>query len=244
MSRGVVSRRSSSGFSLLETIVTLVVVSLIVVVLMQALQQALSLRTRLLRHERETRMASLQEQWFRDSVSAAVADLPDAFGRMDGTATSLELVSAAPLSGRGLGRIRWTLQPVDGGYALSYGDSDWQQLQVIRGPLRDASFAYLDAQGKWQDEWKPGGEASLAGKAAAGKATVVHKAPVFDEAPRAVVVPAGEARAIGGDVGDALPRMVRLQAITATGELTWLVPILATSELPPFLRPQELGNGR
>lgn len=197
-------RRGAAGFTLLETIVTLVVVSLIVVVLMQALQQALDLRTRLLRHERGTRMASLQEQWFRDSVSAAIADLPDAMGRMEGSATAFELVSAAPLSGNGLGRIRWALPKVDGGQALAYGDQGWRDLPVIRGPLQDASFAYLDAQGQWHDEWKPG------------------------DAP-------------GAD--DGLPRMIRLQAATTTGPLTWLVPILATPQLPLSLRPEALGVG-
>ncbi|MDQ2702910.1 MAG: hypothetical protein M3Y70_08920 [Pseudomonadota bacterium] len=205
------SRRAASGFTLLETIVTLVVVALIVVVLMQALQQALGLRTRLLRHERDTRMSALQEQWFRDSVSSAIADLPDALGRMDGSPESLELVSAAPLSGHGLGRIRWTLQPVDGGHALEYSDEDWPALPVVRGPLRDARFAYMDAEGEWHDEWKPG-----------------------DEAPREDPATAA---------GVELPRMVRLQATTTTGELLWLVPILAAPEPTGFLRPEELGVG-
>lgn len=210
------SRRAASGFTLLETIVTMVIVSLIVVVLMQALQQSLGLRTRLLRHERETRMAALQEQWFRDSVSSAVADLPDALGRMDGDGKAFELVSASPLSGRGLGRIRWALQPVEGGFALVYGDQEWHDLQVIRGPLRDASFAYLDAQGRWRDEWKPG-----------------------DDAPRA----GDEAEAVAAAGGNDLPRMVRLQAETTTGELVWLVAIIAKPQPQDFLRPEEIGVG-
>lgn len=205
------NRSGARGFTLLETIVTLVVVSLIVVVLMQALQQALGLRTRLLRHERDTRMSALQEEWFRDSVSAAVADLPDALGRMEGTPASVELVSAAPLSGSGLDRIRWTLQPVEGGYALEYGDREVRALPVVRGPLQDAAFSYMDADGQWHDEWSPG-----------------------DAATRG-----DPATSVGAD----LPRMVRLQASTGTGELLWLVPVPAQPSPPAMLRLEEVGVG-
>jgi prepilin-type N-terminal cleavage/methylation domain-containing protein len=207
--------RRSAGFTLLETIVTLVIVSLIVVVLMQALQQALGLRTRLLRHERETRTATLQEQWFRDSVAAAVADLPDALGQADGSATSLTLVSAAPLSAPGIARVDWSLRPVDGGYALDYAEAGGAPITVLPGPLAHAAFDYLDDEGHWSGEWKVQPEDV--------------QAPVNDMAP--VELP------------PQLPRMVRLQADTAGGHLLWLVPIVAEPRPPAILRPEEFGLG-
>jgi hypothetical protein len=146
---------------LLEAIVTLVIVSLIVAVLMQALGQSLNMRTRLLRYQREARVATLQEQWFRDTVGSALSDLPDALGRMDGSAGVLELVTVAPLGGGGLQRIRWSLQPVVGGYALHYRDATWEDIVVVAGPLQDAALAYLDHEGRWQREWKPAGDAEF-----------------------------------------------------------------------------------
>lgn len=146
-------RRAQSGFTLLETIVTLVIVSMIVVVLMQALQQALGLRMRLLRFERETRMSTLQEQWFRDSVGAAIVDLPDAFGTMQGDGNAFAMVSAAPLQGAGPARIAWSLRAEDGGQALVYAGAGTDPLRVVGG-LRDASFAYLDDAGRWRASWK------------------------------------------------------------------------------------------
>lgn len=149
--------RAQAGFTLLEMIVTLVVVSLIVVVLMQALQQALGLRTRLLRFERETRMATLQEEWFRDSVSAAVVDLPDALGPMQGDAGAFAMVSAAPLQGAGPVRIGWSLgDDGHGAQALVYtaGAGDGARAVRVVAGLQDAAFSYLGADGRWRGAWK------------------------------------------------------------------------------------------
>lgn len=194
--------RSVRGFSLLEAIVTLVIVALIVTLLMQALGQSLDLRARLLRHQRLATVASLQEQWFRETVSSAMADLGDGLGRMAGKRDSLELVTPGPLGDGGLQRVKWWLQPVDGGLALHYADSTWPDLVVVAGPLQDASFAYLDGAQEWSDRWEP------------------------------------EAAAI-----DILPRMVRLQARTATGDMHWLVPVAANPRLPGYLRPHRATDG-
>lgn len=149
-----VRARYSRGFTLLEAIVTLVIVSLIVTLLMQALAQSLDMRTRLLRFERQARIGMLQEQWFRDTVSSAMPDMGSAFGYMEGSAESLELVSAHPL-GSGLDRIRWSFERTNGGYALHYHDSEWDDLVVMPGPLLDPAFDYLDDKGGWKSEWKP-----------------------------------------------------------------------------------------
>lgn len=137
------NHRPARGFSLLEAIVTLVVVAMIVALLMQALSQSLNLRSRLLRHQSASLVAGLQEQWFRESVSAAVADLPEALGGPAGTADALELLTVRALSDDGtLERIRWSLQSAaDGGASLHYTDSSWEDMLVVAGPLHDAAFS-------------------------------------------------------------------------------------------------------
>ena len=194
--------RPAPGFSLLEALVTLVIVALIVTLLMQALGQALNLRGLVLRHQRQAIAAALQEQWFRDTVSTALSDLPDGLGRMAGSADELEFVTPKTLGGGDLQRVRWSLQPVAGGMALHYGDSTWPDLTVIAGPLLDASFAYLDGAGDWHREW----------------------------APKA-------------DSQEVLPRIVRLRALTATGQLYWLVPVAADPGPPRYLRPEDAVDG-
>ena len=81
-------------------------------------------------------------------------DLPDGLGAMQGGASGFELVSAAPLSGPGLAKIRWSLRGDASGAALVYDDAQWQGLEVLPGPLLDARFEYLGADGTWQGEWQ------------------------------------------------------------------------------------------
>ncbi|TKS52810.1 type II secretion system protein [Luteimonas yindakuii] len=193
-------RRNMGGFSLLEAIVTLVVVSLIVTVLMQALAQALDMRERLLRHQRQSRTAALQEQWFRDSVSSALSDLPDALGHLEGDAGVLNVLTSAPLVGQGLSRVRWEVVEASEGLALAYDGPGWAGV-VVPAPLREARFSYMDREGGWHSDWAP-------------------EVPA-DAAPGTVPM---------------LPRMVRFQAETTRGEMTWLVPVRSEPYVPQRMR--------
>lgn len=198
MSRPVVHR----GFSLIEVLVTLVVASLIITVLMQALAQSVDLRERVRRHEVASRVAALQEPWFRETVGSMVADIPAALGTPLGSPDFVEFVTPVPLAGGGLARVRWSLQPVDGGFALHYRDPAWDDLVVVRGPLADASFEFLDGEGQWQPDWTP-----------------------------------------AKDADEVLPRAVRLQAKTTTGELVWWVAVEALPYRPTGLQPDSTLDG-
>lgn len=143
------------GFTLLEALVTLVIVSLIATLLMQSLSYALDLRERLLRHQAAASVAALQEQWFRDTLAAALPDLPDALGVLRGDRDSVELITADPLGPRSLARVRWQLVPGADGVRLVYRDDRLGEIAVIDTPLREASFSYLDAAGHWHGNWPP-----------------------------------------------------------------------------------------
>lgn len=148
-------RGAARGFTLLEALVTLVIVSLLVAALMQALTQTLAMRSALIRHQRATREAALQEMWFRDTLAGAVADLDDAYGPLHGSARTVAVPTLSPLSGRGLARVEWRLEPVDGGDALVYRDPRSGDLTALRGPLREAAFGYLKPDATWSSEWTP-----------------------------------------------------------------------------------------
>ncbi|WP_083468430.1 prepilin-type N-terminal cleavage/methylation domain-containing protein [Stenotrophomonas pictorum] len=138
------------GFTLLEAIVTLVIVSMLVTVLMQALGQAMSLRTRLLRFEGENRVAGLQEAWFRETVAGLQRDLEEQGEGTLGTRDLMQYSTPSPLAAQGFSGVRWWL---DGG-RLHYADTRVTDVVVIEGPLSDAAFSYLDETGNWVDEWK------------------------------------------------------------------------------------------
>lgn len=194
------ARSRNAGFTLLETIVTLVIVSLLVAVLMQALNHTLNLRTRLLRHQGEARLAVLQEAWFRDSVAAALIDLPDGLGEMQGTVDGMELVTARPLAGTGPARARWSLRGTEGGMALHYWDGQLGEIIAVPAPLRDARFAYMGSDGAWREAWKP-----------------------------------------AKDAEERLPRLIRFEAATGTGTISWWVAVAADPVLSRKLRRDESG---
>lgn len=190
------------GFTLLEMIVTLVIVSLLVVVLVQALSQALRIRSGIITHQRLSRIALLQEQWFRDSVAGSIADARDAPVQWIGGTDSMKFLTLAPLTGAGLQEVAWTLQPVAGGKGLHYVAADGRDLEVIPGPLKNASFAYMDGTGVWHREWKP-----------------------------------------RTDDKHVLPRVVRLEAETASGTLLWLAPVVADAAAPTIIPLGDAANG-
>lgn len=143
----------SRGFSLLEALVTLVIVALVATVLMQSLLHVLGMRERVLRADREGRTAALHERWFRDSVAAAIGDRPGTEGAFRGDASGLRFLSQAPLAAEGALPVAWRLvEAEDGRTALVYaqGDHDWP---VLDPALRDAAFEYLDARGAWHEAW-------------------------------------------------------------------------------------------
>lgn len=143
-------RARQTGFTLLEAIVTLVIVSLLVTILMQALGQAMSLRTRLLRFEGENRQAALQEAWFRDTTAGMQREAEEGDDGELGTRDWLEYTTPAPLVAQGFSTVRWWL---DGG-RLHYADARVADVIVIDGPLRNAGFSYLDEDGDWTQRWK------------------------------------------------------------------------------------------
>jgi prepilin-type N-terminal cleavage/methylation domain-containing protein len=151
-------RRHAAGFTLLETIVTLVIVSLMVALLMQALSQVLNLRQRVLRLQSEARTAALQERWFRESLQGAIADLPDAFGEFQGSRQRLEFVSAVPLDSDGLGRVHWEIVRHAGGLALAHQGPAGERFLVAEGPFVSAEFDYRGMDGEWQPGWTPEGD--------------------------------------------------------------------------------------
>lgn len=147
----------AAGFTLLETIVTLVIVSLMVALLMQALSQVLNLRQRVLRLQAEARTAALQERWFRESLQGAIADLPDALGEFEGDPNRLEFPGVALLDDDGIGRVRWEIVGNAGRLALVHHGPTGEPMVVVAGPLSSARFDYRGTDGTWRPQWLPQG---------------------------------------------------------------------------------------
>lgn len=146
---GAVKQR---GFTLLEAMVTIVILAMVFALLMQALVQVLGLRERVLRHERDARVAALHERWFRESVGAALADLPRFGPPFSGDASGFRLVTAEAPRTSTFGVVRWRAMPSPRGLRLELVEErgEWA---VLAPGLDTIRFAYLDARGEWHTSW-------------------------------------------------------------------------------------------
>jgi len=143
------------GFTVLEALVSMVIVSMVVVLLMQSLSQVLGLRERVLRSEREARIAALQEHWFRDSLTAAMADIPEGIAPFSGNVRAVRFLSLDPIDGGYFAVVEWRILDAAGGLELAYHrDGDAAPVVVLRG-LSRAAFRYQDREGRWSDAWPP-----------------------------------------------------------------------------------------
>ena len=79
-------------------------------------------------------------------------------GGMEGGPDQLSYATPMPLVANGMSRVRWWLVREGGGTSLHYSDPAAPDLVLVRGPLREASFAYLDHEGNWHDSWEPAPE--------------------------------------------------------------------------------------
>lgn len=140
------------GFTLLEAMVTLVIIALVATLLMQSLVHVLGMRERVLQHERDARVAALHERWFRDTVAAAAADRPGDVPAFRGDAAAMEFLCLDALRSGAAARVGWRLIDADRGQQVAYaeGSAVWP---LASAGLEDAAFAYLDKAGRWHDAW-------------------------------------------------------------------------------------------
>lgn len=140
------------GFSLLEAMVTLVIVSFVATILAQSLVHLLALRERVRDHDAAARAGLLHERWFRDTVSAAIADELGMPGAFEGGPDWVRLQTQNPLRGDGIDVVEWRLAGAPGQKTLEYtqGGQSWV---VVAGRWQEPRFRFLDRKGRWHDAW-------------------------------------------------------------------------------------------
>lgn len=145
----------SPGFTLLEVLVTMVIISMIAILLMQSLSQVLGLRERVLRSESEARIAALQEHWFRDSLSAAMADLPEGVAPFSGNSRAVRFLGLDPMLGGYFAVIEWQILDAAEGLELAYRQNSQPEAVVVLRGLTQAELRYQNREGRWFDTWPP-----------------------------------------------------------------------------------------
>lgn len=153
------------GFTLLETLVMLIISSLAVMMLFQALAGFNRSRERIAALEGVRNNDKVVLDWIRDSFRGVVAiDAPgtqpkpdDPAAGLHGTAKGFTALTLAPLLGPpGTPvEVQWSIERGANGNRLVYREAGQAPLTL---PLRDAGelhFAYLDHDGKITDSWPP-----------------------------------------------------------------------------------------
>lgn len=143
-----------TGFTLMETLVMLVLVSFTVLLMFQMLGSYRIAQSRVVAQGGIVDRQALFDAWFTDSVqglrameSAPLEGTGEAFSGT--TLNPLVASPGAPVS------IGWRLVPGEDGLALAYVEGGVDRWSL---PLRDtdaARFAYLDANGELHEGWPP-----------------------------------------------------------------------------------------
>lgn len=152
------------GFTLIETLVVLVIAAAITAILMFAFDRVLDIRLRLAAFLEGTDVPTLVAGWFRDSADGLVADVKGGRNRFAGNARGFTGLSLAPIDGKpGVPtRISWQLQfnaASDRTY-LRYREGAGDRLTIASWPGNLGSLRYCGADLVCHPHWPASDKAS------------------------------------------------------------------------------------
>jgi prepilin-type N-terminal cleavage/methylation domain-containing protein len=96
---GIDGARRQSGFTLVEVLITLVLLSMVAAVAFGSLRQVLEARDRLRPYLDRSQETTLVSGWFRQTVQASIADYDEGKHRFVGTASEISGLTVSPLVG-------------------------------------------------------------------------------------------------------------------------------------------------
>lgn len=147
-----------SGFTLLELLVVLVLVSFITTLLVQGMAYVAKVNDAFAREGHQRYMRELVFGWFSDAISQLAAPVQGKIkARFRGDPLSFEAVTLGSVDRReGIPTpFAFRLEPTDSAAELIYvrrvEASRWLLLEVAA----DARFEYQDAHGAWHERWPP-----------------------------------------------------------------------------------------
>jgi prepilin-type N-terminal cleavage/methylation domain-containing protein len=147
------------GFTLIEVLVTLVLLSLVAATVFGSLRQVLESRVRLRPYLDQSQETALAAGWFRQTVHGLIADYPDAKDRFVATADRFSGLSASSLAGPAgtPTAFRWTLRydAEQDTTVLEYGEGSMTPMRIAAWPGRQGAFAYYGSDQKWRSDWPP-----------------------------------------------------------------------------------------
>lgn len=148
-----------SGFTLVEMLVTLVLLSMVVAIVLGGLRQVLDARTRLRPYLDQSEQTTLVAGWFRQTVQGLVADYDKGTHRFTATTSGFSGLTLAPLAGPpGTPTVfDWSLayDAFNDVTTLEYREQNAKAMRVVTWPGREGAFSYYGQNREWASRWEP-----------------------------------------------------------------------------------------
>ena len=155
-----------AGFTLVEVLVTLVLLAMVAAITMGSLRQVLDARARLRPYLDRSEETALAAGWFRQTVQAAIPDYRNGKDIFAATDKQFSGLTAAPIQGLpGTPTdFRWSLDynPSQDTMVLAYREARGDPIAVARWSGSVGSFSYYGDDQKWRPEWQSASPLELA----------------------------------------------------------------------------------
>jgi prepilin-type N-terminal cleavage/methylation domain-containing protein len=148
-----------TGFTLVEVLVTLVLLSMVAAIVFGSLAQVLDARARLRPYLDQSEETALVASWFRQTVQALIADYETGKNRFTASANAFSGLTASPLLGPAgtPTAFTWTLNydPASNLTFLEYREKPSDTVDIARWSGKDAVFSYYGQDQEWRRVWPP-----------------------------------------------------------------------------------------
>jgi prepilin-type N-terminal cleavage/methylation domain-containing protein len=157
----MLDNRQQAGFTLLEVLVTLLLLSMVAAIVFGSLGQVLDARARLRPYLDQSEETVLVASWFRQTVQALIADYDTGKNRFAANASAFSGLTASPLIGPPgtPTAFNWALKydPTVDVTSLEYREERVANpIEIARWAGKDAVFSYYGKDQEWRRVWPPG----------------------------------------------------------------------------------------
>lgn len=148
----------SSGFTLVEILVVMIITGFIVTILLQSLQQVFRLQTHFGHEIFHTQNGAMYADWYRQSINGLMPDYKDGKHKFRGERRQMSGLTLAPLGleNSAATPFVWRLEfePKTGMSGLYYGESRSEE-PILVWEGSSGQFSYLDEKNELHDSWPP-----------------------------------------------------------------------------------------
>jgi prepilin-type N-terminal cleavage/methylation domain-containing protein len=153
----VMDTHEPSGFTLVEVLVSLVLLSMVAAIVFGSLRQVIEARTRLRPYLDQSEQTTMAAGWFRQTVQGLMADYDTGRHRFAATSEGFSGLTVSPLIGPPgtPTAFRWSLR-YDGANdltVLEYDEARSETMRVVDWAGSEGSFSYYGQDQEWHARW-------------------------------------------------------------------------------------------